>query len=135
MGLWIEILRWFLIISAVGFLISGADDLFIDLYYYIRRAYRRLFVEHKYPKLTEDDLRKPPEKPIAIMIPAWDEHAVIAKMLEHTLRWVDYENYEIFVGTYPNDEQTMLAVAAVQESEPRVHRIVCPHNGPTNKAD
>lgn len=135
MGVWIEILRWMLILSAVGFLISGVDDLYVDLYFYIRRLHRKLFVERKYPKLTEDDLRRPPEKATAMMIPAWDESAVIGRMLEHALRWVDYQNYEIFVGTYPNDEATMLAVAAVQETDPRVHRIVCPHNGPTNKAD
>ena len=135
MFIWIEILRWFLIISAVGFLISGLDDLYVDFYFYIRRWYRHWFVERKYPKLTEDDVRQKPEQRIAIMIPAWDEHAVIARMLEHTLRWVDYRNYEIFIGTYPNDEPTMLAVAAVQEKDPRVHRVVCPHDGPTNKAD
>jgi adsorption protein B len=135
MELWIQILRAFLIVAAVGFLISGLDDLFVDLYYYVRRLYRRWFVERKYPKLTEDDLRQQPEKLIAIMIPAWDEHAVIRQMLEHTLRWLDYRNYEVFVGTYPNDEATMMAVAAVQESDPRIHRIVCPHDGPTNKAD
>lgn len=135
MEVWIEILRWFLIVAAVGFLVSGLDDVFVDLYYYIRKWYRRFFVEHKYPKLTEDDLRRAPEKRIAVMIPAWDESAVIARMLSHTLRWVDYQNYEVFVGTYPNDEATMLAVASVQETDPRVHRIVCPHDGPTNKAD
>jgi len=135
MHIWIEILRWFLIVAAVGFLISGLDDLFVDLYYYVRRLYRRLFITNRYPRLNEKDLRTIPEKPIAIMIPAWDEHAVIGQMLEHTLRWVDYSNYEMFVGVYPNDERTMLAVAAVQERDPRIHRIVCPHNGPTNKAD
>lgn len=135
MHIWVEILRWFLIVAAVGFLISGLDDLFVDLYYYVRRLYRRLFITNRYPRLNEKDLRKIPEKPIAIMIPAWDEHAVIGQMLEHTLHWVDYSNYQIFVGVYPNDERTMMAVAAVQEHDPRIHRIVCPHNGPTNKAD
>ena len=135
MEIWVEILRWFMIVSAVGFLVCGLDDLYVDLYFYIRRLYRRLFVEPKHPRLTEDDLRRKPEQGIAIMIPAWDEHAVIAQMLEHTLRWTEYRNYEVFVGTYPNDERTMLAVASVQEKDPRVHRIVCPHDGPTNKAD
>lgn len=132
---WIEILRWVLAITAVCFLISGLDDLFVDVYYYGWKLYRRLYVAGKYAPLTEEDLRKPEEKPIAIMVPAWHEHVVIASMLEHTLRTLDYRNYEIFVGTYPNDEATMMAVASVQEHDPRVHRIVCPHDGPTNKAD
>lgn len=132
---WIDILHWVLAITAVCFLISGLDDLFVDLYYYAWKLYRRLFVIRKYAPLTEEDLRKPEEKPVAIMVPAWHEDGVIASMLEHTLRTLDYRNYEIFVGTYPNDEATMMAVTSVQEHCPRVHRVVCPHDGPTNKAD
>lgn len=135
MNAWFDFLRIFLIVAAVGFILSGLDDLFVDAFYYGRRLYRRLFVEKKYSRLTEDDLRKPAEQPIAVMIACWQEQAVIAKMLENTLRWIDYRNYEVFVGTYPNDEATMLAVAAVQERDPRVHRIVCPHDGPTSKGD
>ena len=135
MNLAVTILRWLLIFGAILFLVSGIDDLFVDLYFYIRRSYRKLFVEPKHPRLRESDLRAKPEQEIAILIPAWHEHAVIAQMLEHTLSWVDYAKYEIFVGTYPNDEPTMLAVASVQEKHHRIHRIVCPHDGPTNKAD
>lgn len=132
---WTHILHWLLAITAVCFLISGLDDLFVDIYYYGLKLYRWLFVVRKYAPVTEEDLRSRAEKPIAIMVPAWHEHAVIARMLEHTLRTLDYRNYEIFVGTYPNDEATMMAVASVQEHHPTVHRVLCPHDGPTNKAD
>lgn len=135
MNIWMAMLRWLLVVAAVAFLLSGLDDLYVDAYYYIRRLYRRLFVVNRFPRLSEEDLRLVPEKRIAIMIPAWHEHAVIAQMLDHALGWFDYRKYEIFVGTYPNDEPTMLAVSAVQERDLRVHRIVCPHDGPTNKAD
>src|SRR6516162_11214028 len=134
MNFWMAILRWFLIVAAVGFVLSGLDDLYVDAYYYIRWLYRRLFIVKRYPRLSEEDLRRVPEKRVAVMIPAWHEHAVIAQMLDHTL-CLDYGNYEIFVGTYPNDEPTMLAVSSLQERDLRVHRIVCPHDGPTNKAD
>lgn len=132
---WFDFLRWFLVVAAIGFILSGADDLFVDVYYYWRRLYRRLLVAKKYSKLTEEDLRTGAEQPIAVMIACWQEQAVIGKMLENTLKWLDYRHYEVFVGTYPNDEDTMLAVAAVQERDPRVHRIVCPHHGPTSKGD
>ena len=69
------------------------------------------------------------------MIPAWHEDAVIGQMLRNTLATVEYKNFDIFVGTYPNDEATLLAVAEVAEADARVHRIVCPHDGPTCKAD
>jgi adsorption protein B len=119
---------------ALAILISGLDDLFIDLCYYGSQAYHFLCRGPRH-RLTEAELRAEPEQSIAIMIPAWHEHAVIAMMLKNTLRTVDYRNYDIFVGTYPNDEPTMLAVAEVAETDPRVHRIVCPHDGPTCKAD
>lgn len=131
----VEFIRVLVVIVAVGFFISGIDDFFVDIYYYLYRLYRRVFIERRFPKLTEEDLRKVPEKPVAVLIPAWQEHMVIGRMLDHTLRSVDYQNYEIFVGTYPNDEPTMMAVAEVAERDPRIRRIVCPHDGPTNKAD
>jgi adsorption protein B len=135
MTAWLLLLRGFLVVAAIGFIVSGLDDLFVDLFYYWRRAYRRLFKAKRYTPLTEEALRARAEQPVAIMIPAWHEHAVIARMLENTIRWLDYTDYDIFVGTYPNDDPTMLAVAGVQAREPRVHRIVCPHDGPTSKAD
>lgn len=120
--------------SAVAILVSGLDDLFIDLCYYGSQLRRRLSRSGP-AEATEEELRALPEQGIGIMIPAWHEDAVIAHMLRNTLKTVEYRNYELFVGTYPNDEATMMAVAEVAESEPRVHRIVCPHDGPTNKAD
>ena len=135
MNVWFDFLRGFLVVAAVGFILSGLDDLFVDAYYYWRRAWRRLFVQKKYSRLTEEDLRRTPEQPVAVMIACWQEQAVIGSMLENALKWIDYRDYDLFVGTYPNDEATMLAVAAVQERNPRVHRVVCPHDGPTSKGD
>jgi len=120
---------------AVVFLVSGLDDLFIDLYFGIRSLYRRLFILPKHPPLTEEQLLQVTEQPIAVLIPAWDESAVIRRMLENTLRILNYTNYHIFVGTYPNDPDTQCEVEVLREKFDNVHRIVCPNNGPTNKAD
>src|SRR5262249_55371961 len=43
--------------------------------------------------------------------------------------------YNIFVGVYPNDEPTMRAVAEQARLHGRIHIAVCPHDGPTSKAD
>jgi adsorption protein B len=120
---------------AVSILISGLDDLFIDLCYYGWMARAALSPERRRPQVSEEELRALPEKPIAVMIPAWHEDAVIGRMLRNTLRSVDYKAFDLFVGVYPNDEATMLAVAEVAEEDARVHRVVLPHDGPTNKAD
>jgi adsorption protein B len=120
---------------AVIMLVSGLDDFFFDIYYAVRSLYRRLFVLRKYRPLTEEDLLRPTEQAIAVMIPAWRESAVIRPMLENSLRTFNYGNYHIFVGTYPNDEATEREVEKVRENCDNIHRITCPHDGPTNKAD
>ncbi|MCG6926397.1 MAG: phage adsorption protein NrfB [Acidobacteria bacterium] len=124
-----------LMVTGVVFLVSGLDDLFVDICYWGRSLYRRLFVLPKHPKLTEERLRAAEEQAIAVMIPAWDESAVIRRMLETTLRTLDYSNYHVFVGTYPNDPATHREVEIVREQHPNVHRIVCPKDGPTSKSD
>jgi adsorption protein B len=123
------------IIVAVGFLVSGIDDLFIDLFFWIRELYRKVVLRRRIRPITEKDLASIPEKWAAVWIPAWHEHEVIDKMLLNTLESLAYRNYDIFVGTYPNDEATQLAVESVRERYRQVRKVVCPKPGPTNKAD
>ncbi|SMP71700.1 glycosyl transferase family protein [Noviherbaspirillum suwonense] len=124
-----------MLLVGLCFLISGLDDLFIDICYACRNLYRRLVILPKCNALSEQRLREKEEQWIAIMVPAWDESAVIRPMLENTLRVLDYTNYRIFIGTYPNDLETQREVDLVREGNIQVHRITTPHDGPTNKAD
>ncbi|HEV8131095.1 MAG TPA: glycosyl transferase family protein [Acidobacteriota bacterium] len=124
-----------LIAVSLVFLVSGIDDFFIDLYYLFHSLYRRFFIKSKHRALSQEDLAAPEEKPIAVMIPAWHESAVIRRMLQDNLKRLNYSNYYFFVGTYPNDPETGREVEIVREQSTRVHRVVCPHNGPTNKSD
>ncbi|GFK92579.1 hypothetical protein NNJEOMEG_00404 [Fundidesulfovibrio magnetotacticus] len=128
-------LKLLLILLSLVFFVSGIDELFFDCVYLVRRIYRKLFILPKYEPLTEEKLLAVPEKLIAVMIPCWDESAVIRKMLTNTIRSVNYSNYYIFVGTYPNDQATQREVELARESFDNVQRIVCPKDGPTNKAD
>jgi adsorption protein B len=123
------------VIVAVSFLVSGIDDLFVDLYYWVRKLYRKIFVAHRIHPVGEVDLESKPEKWTAIWIPAWREDGVIDRMLQNTIESLSYGKYDIFVGTYPNDEATQLAVESVRERYHQINKIVCPHPGPTNKAD
>jgi hypothetical protein len=70
---------------------------------------------------------------IAILVPAWDEASVIAAMLKATLKRLDYDRYQIFVGYYRNDPATAAAIASV--IDPRVEPVELPVDGPTTKAD
>ncbi len=123
------------IIVSVSFLLSGIDDFFIDTFYWVRLFYRRVFLRQKIRPIRQQVLCSIPEKWTAIWIPAWREAEVIGKMIAHTIESMNYRNFDIFVGTYPNDPPTQDAVDAVIARFPQVEKIVCPHPGPTNKAD
>jgi adsorption protein B len=112
---------------AIWILASGVDDLFISLVY--------LTGGKRFPWPSEPQLDQAPERRIAILVPLWREHNVIGQMLDHNLSAIRYQNYDVFVGAYPNDEATVRAVAEAARRHSRVHLVVCPHDGPTSKGD
>lgn len=122
---------------AVLILVSSLDDLFIDAWYWIRESWRTLTLKKRagYRPLTEQDLLQRPEQPLAIMVPAWMEYDVIAQMVENMIDVLDYREYVVFVGTYPNDAQTIGEVERMQRRYRRLQRVEVPHAGPTSKAD
>ncbi|MGQ4277310.1 glycosyl transferase family protein [Pseudidiomarina sp. E22-M8] len=128
-------LKWLAIAVMVILFVFGLDDLFIDFYYWIRNLYRKLTVYRKYDYSDPDKLLAEPEKPLAIMVPAWHEVGVVDKMAANAAASLDYENYQIFIGTYPNDPETQAEVDHVVEHYPNVHKVICAEPGPTSKAD
>src|SRR5437867_4318229 len=115
---------------AMWVLASGLDDLFLDLcslYYRLVDGWRRRCVS---PPIAPGC-----EQKIALLIPAWREEAIIEQMLYHNIAAVQYSDYEVFIGVYPNDLRTVSRVAECEQKYRRVHRVVCPHDGPTSKAD
>jgi len=122
-------------IVAVSFLLSGIDDFFIDAFYWTRLLYRKVFLGRAIRPVRQQVLCSIPEKWTAIWIPAWHENEVIDKMVAHTIECLNYQNFDIFVGTYPNDPLTQGAVDSVSLRFPRVEKIICANPGPTNKAD
>lgn len=123
------------VVLAIMMFISGLDDLFIDIVYWSRRVLRALTVYRHHPHMDYRALYEPDEKPLAIMVPAWNETGVIGSMAELAAMTLDYENYHIFVGTYPNDPDTQRDVDDVCARFPNVHKVVCARPGPTSKAD
>ncbi len=133
-SLWLAF-RIFFITLVMIYLLSGLDDLLVDLVYYGRLLYRSLFKRRSIRPVTQEQLNSVPEKPIVIIVPAWDESNVISRMLLNTVNTVLYKNYTIFVGTYPNDEATKFEVEKIREVYPNIEVVVTPADGPTNKAD
>lgn len=120
---------------AVIILLSCADDIFIDIWYWVRRANRFLTKDKIYKPLSVKTLREKPEQHIAIMVPAWLEYDVIDVMLENMVGALDYRAYTIFVGTYQNDPATIAVVERMRRRYKQLVRVEVPHDGPTCKAD
>jgi len=135
LSLYLYGLKYVVIFVAIFITFSGLDDLLIDLIYWVRWLWRRFTANKSHPHAGQERLLSLEEKPLAIMIPAWHETGVIGSMADAAARTLDYENYHIFVGTYPNDPDTQRDVDEVCVLFPNVHKVVCARPGPTSKAD
>ena len=125
---------WYmLVILACIFVISGLDDFFIDIYFWIRYLWRRHKKYHLTP-LTYEKLIAPKEQNIAILVPCWHEAGVIGTMLTHNCYSIDYTNYFFFVGVYPNDATTIAEVQSIANRIKQVQCVIGDKPGPTNKA-
>ncbi len=135
MDYWLSIAAYELtLFAAIGFLIGGFDDFVIDCIWIARTLWRRFTVYRVNPRVNITTLN-PPTKlgPIIVFVAAWDEAAVIGRMIDHAVRTFDHPDYRIYVGCYPNDAATISAVNAVASSKVRV--VVGDVPGPTTKAD
>lgn len=120
---------------AAAILVSGLDDLVVDLAWtctWLKSALRP--AASLFPPGPRQ-LENAPRQRIAIFVPLWHEHQVIGQMLEHNLAAIRYPDYHFFAGCYPNDVETQEAVQTVAGRFPQVHLALCPHPGPTSKAD
>ncbi len=131
---WIDsIFNEILLVSAIGLLVGGLDDLLLDFAYIVRslrRRWRRLC------SLTLADF--PIDRcsaRIAVIVPAWDESAVIGAMLRSTLARFDHPDWRLYVGAYPNDPATIDAIVQVAGDDERVRLVLTTRPGPTTKAD
>ena len=120
---------------AIKILICGVDDLFVDIVWAGMWLSSKLRPAARMFPPGRRQLASAPNASIAIFVPLWHEAAVIARMLEHNLAAIRYPDYHVFAGCYPNDPATQKGVSSVAARFPNVHLAVCPHDGPTSKAD
>ena len=125
-----------LLFASLCFVIGSIDDLVFDGMWAVHRLRRRLFVYSRYQRATVETLGDPPpDCRLAIFVPAWQEAAVIGAMLERCLQQWTSSVFRIYVGCYPNDRETIAAVAAASSGIDNIRLVVCRQNGPTTKAD
>jgi adsorption protein B len=120
--------------ASAGFLLFALDDLAVDLIYFVRRGWRSARVYRHHSRADVPSLRSPAQPGwLVVFIPAWDEAAVIGKMLRATLERTAHPNFTLMVGCYRNDPATAAAIASV--ADPRVHIVTVKREGPTTKSD
>lgn len=120
--------------AAAGFLIGGVDDLAVDLLWLRYRLTARLRGGGSVERLLAADAHRASLR-IAVFVPAWDEAPVIGSMIEETLRRFGDQNYQLYVGCYPNDPATVSAVERSAARSDKVRLAICDRPGPTTKAD
>jgi adsorption protein B len=114
----------------VVFLVGSLDDLFIDLAHFLGGL-----SPSKVSGETWLLWRTRPEKPIAVMIPAWKESDVLEAMVVTNLKRIRYRNFRWFIGVYPNDEETLKIAKSLELLYPeKVTVVVTDRPGPTSKA-
>ncbi len=115
--------------------LSSLDDVFVDLYYWCLRLFGKQHEKDNELALALLAAGDEPERPLAIMVPAWHEQDVIYSMVATNSRLLAYRNYHYFIGVYQNDVATIAEVLRAQADYPNVHMSILPRNGPTSKAD
>ncbi len=124
-----EVFTVLLWICSILLIVSGIDDVMVDLLYWFNRwKYNRSL-----PNV--DDVLAASENSIALVICAWREYKVIGRTLTYALSKMRYSNFTIFVGIYPNDTKTLEVVKRIAQKNNKVVICVNSHDGPTTKAD
>ena len=123
------------VLMMIVYLISGLDDLFVDLLFFVMKAVAWLGSNPRRHHPSLEEMAEKPEQPFALMFPAWQEADVIRRALLNTIGNIDYRNFHVFVGTYVNDLETQREVAEVMRHHANVTQLIVPHPGPTCKAD
>jgi adsorption protein B len=124
-----EVFTVLLWICSVLLVVSGIDDVLVDLLYWFNRwKYRRSLPDM-------DDVLSVNEYSTALIICAWREYKVIGRTLTYALSKMRYSNFTIFVGVYPNDTKTLEVVKRIAQKNNKVVICVNSKDGPTTKAD
>ena len=122
---------WIIGPLAAALLLCGLDDLVPTAIYLWTKLLRRTPA----PLPAQAGSQPLPERRIAIFVPCWKESGVIANMVRHNLAAISYRNFDFFLGAYPNDTPTVEVLSGLTASFRNVHMALCPHDGPTSKAD
>ena len=130
---WLALLqRELLLFAGVFFLLGALDDLAVDAVWLWLRLTGRGMTQHRSrPALQHKAL----SGPFAVLIPAWQEAAVIGQTIRHLLDTWPQPSLRLYIGCYRNDPATLAAAIATARGDARLRLVILGHDGPTTKAD
>lgn len=123
--------RELLVFAAFWFAVGLLDELVIDLAWLGLKLTGRA----KTRRLPRGYGRAELAGPIAVMIPAYQECAVIGATVAHMLAAWPQRELRLYVGCYRNDAATLAAAMSAAGTDMRVRLVVHGVDGPTTKAD
>lgn len=116
-----------MLFASIGILLFGIDDLFFDLFWLTSRD--------RDQSADSVDAAAPLFGKLAIFLPAWQEATVLPATLTRALAAWEGENFRIYIGCYPNDATTILAISSLIARDPRLRLVIGAQDGPTTKGD
>jgi bacteriophage N4 adsorption protein B len=130
---WIALLQHELLLFAgVFFLIGALDDLAVDAVWLWLKARGRV----KTARCDRPALHnRPLGGPVAALIPAWHEAAVIGSTIRHLLDSWPQADLRLYIGCYRNDPATLAAAIAAAKGDLRLRLVIHDRDGPSTKAD
>lgn len=118
-----------LLFAAIWFAVGSLDEIGLDLLWFWLRLTGRV---HTGKAPTDSDA--PLSGIAAVLVPAWQEAAVVGAMLTHTLKSWPQAELRVYAGCYRNDPATLTAMLAAA-ADSRLRIVVHDCAGPTTKAD
>lgn len=113
----------------MGIFVFGMDDLILDATIMWRRLQPTCFSQDELHRMHDLNQRR-----VAVLVANWHEDEILEAMISGNLSRIDYQNYQIFLGVYPNDEPTLRVARGIEQKFPsRVRVIVNAIQGPTSK--
>lgn len=121
-----------LLFAGVFFLVGALDDLAVDMaWVWLKLRGRAVTARRNRAALQQRALAGP----VAALIPAWREAAVIGHTIRHLLDTWPQASLRLYVGCYRNDPATIRAVIDAARGDTRLRLVVHGREGPTTKAD
>ena len=130
---WASLLQHELLLFAgVFFLIGALDDLAVDaVWVWLKASGQAVTPRRSRRSLQNRSLHGH----AAVLIPAWQESAVIGATIRHMFDSWPQPNLRLYVGCYRNDPATLAAATAAAQGDVRLRLVIHDRDGPSTKAD